>query len=133
MAQVLGQWLSKRVTVELKKTLKRGVGEAGAFASLRHNVPFRGITPYHIVHVNQKANVARTRTEQRQLKLFGANVRRERVAAAMTQAKLSELVDLNIRNLQKIEAGETNVLLTTVARIRRALGCSSDKLVPCDW
>ena len=75
----------------------------------------------------------RTKKEQTQLKLFGANVRRQRVAKGMTQARLAELIDLNIRNVQKIEAGETNVLLTTVARIRCALNCSADKLIPHDW
>lgn len=48
----------------------------------------------------------------------------------MTQAQLAELIGLNIRNVQKIEAGETNVLITTVTRIRKALGCSADKLIP---
>ena len=72
----------------------------------------------------------RAKSENAQLKAFGANVRRERVAREMTQARLAELVDLNIRNLQKIEAGQTNVLVTTLVRIRRALKCSADKLVP---
>lgn len=48
----------------------------------------------------------------------------------MTQERLAELVNLNIRNLQKIEAGETNVLVTTAVRIRSALRCSADKLLP---
>lgn len=65
-----------------------------------------------------------------QLIRFGANVRRERVARGLAQAKLAEMVDLNIRNLQKIEAGETNVLVTTVIRIRRALNCSATDLIP---
>jgi transcriptional regulator with XRE-family HTH domain len=74
--------------------------------------------------------VPRTVEENQHLKAFGANVRRERMAKGFSQGKLAELVGLNIRNLQKIEAGETNVLLTTVTRIRTALGCSADKLVP---
>ena len=41
----------------------------------------------------------------------------------MTQEKLAELADLNIRTLQKIEAGETNILVTTAIRLRRALDC----------
>jgi transcriptional regulator with XRE-family HTH domain len=52
------------------------------------------------------------------------------MAKGFSQGKLAEVVGLNIRNVQKIEAGETNVLLTTVTRIRTALGCSADKLVP---
>ena len=72
----------------------------------------------------------RSAREDTQLKSFGANVRRERDAVGMTQAQLAELIGLNIRNVQKIEAGETNVLITTVTRIRKALGCSADKLIP---
>jgi hypothetical protein len=38
-------------------------------------------------------------------------------------------VDLNIRNVQRIEAGEINILLTTAKRIKTALGCSWDDLM----
>jgi transcriptional regulator with XRE-family HTH domain len=67
---------------------------------------------------------------QAQLNRFGANVRRERTAQGMTQEKLAELVDLNIRTVQKIEAGQLNVLVTTVIRIQKALGCSWNRLMP---
>lgn len=46
------------------------------------------------------------------------------MARKMTQEKLAELADLNIRTLQKIEAGQTNILVTTAMRLRRALGCT---------
>jgi transcriptional regulator with XRE-family HTH domain len=65
-----------------------------------------------------------------QLSSFGANVRRERTARNLTQEKLAERADLNIRTLQKIESGELNVLITTAARIRTALDCSWEKLMP---
>lgn len=65
-------------------------------------------------------------------KRFGANVRRERTQKELTQERLAELADLSLRNIQRIEAGEINVLMTTVVRIRKALGCSSDKLLPRD-
>jgi len=48
----------------------------------------------------------------------------------MTQEKLAELVDVNIRTIQKIEAGDINALVTTVMRIQRALGCSWGRLMP---
>ena len=64
------------------------------------------------------------------LSRFGTNIRRERTARKMTQEKLAEHADLNIRTLQKIEAGELNVLITTAARIQRALACPWDKLMP---
>lgn len=69
-------------------------------------------------------------TIQVQLRAFGANVRRERTAKEMTQEKLAELVDVNIRTIQKIEAGDINALVTTVMRIQRALGCSWGRLMP---
>jgi transcriptional regulator with XRE-family HTH domain len=64
-----------------------------------------------------------------QLRVFGANVRRERVARGITQEKLAEAVDLNIRTLQKIEAGKTNILVTTAMRLQHALQCPWESLV----
>lgn len=52
------------------------------------------------------------------------------MARGVTQERLAELADLNIRTLQKIEAGETNILLTTVLRLQRALGCEWSLLMP---
>jgi transcriptional regulator with XRE-family HTH domain len=69
---------------------------------------------------------------QRQQKAFGANVRRERNLKVITQERLAEMADLSLRNIQRIEAGEINVLMTTVVRIRRSLGCAADKLIPPD-
>jgi transcriptional regulator with XRE-family HTH domain len=66
---------------------------------------------------------------QAQLKKFGANIRRERTARNMTQEKLAELVDLNIRTVQKIEAGDLNVLITTAIRLQRALDCPWTRLM----
>ena len=47
----------------------------------------------------------------------------------LTQEKLAELVDLNIRTVQKIEAGSVNILLTTVLRFRKALNCEWESLL----
>jgi transcriptional regulator with XRE-family HTH domain len=63
------------------------------------------------------------------LKVFGANVRRERMARQLTQEKLSELADLNVRTLRRIEAGQLNVLVTTLDRLHKALGCPWDALL----
>lgn len=60
---------------------------------------------------------------QRELRSFGANLRRERMARGITQEEAAERADLNIRTLQRMEAGETNVLVTTVTRLQRAIGC----------
>jgi transcriptional regulator with XRE-family HTH domain len=74
--------------------------------------------------------VARNSDILRQLKSLGANIRRERVALGLTQEKLAELVDLNIRTVQKIEAGDINVLVTTAIRLKQALGVAWTKLLP---
>ena len=71
-----------------------------------------------------------SRQQSQELRSFGAAVRRERTAQKVTQEKLAELVDLNIRTVQKIESGDINILLTTVLRIQRALKCSWDRLMP---
>jgi len=65
----------------------------------------------------------------KQLQTFGSNVRRIRNEQAITQEKLAELADLNIRTIQKIEAGQTNILITTAARIQKALACDWGKLM----
>lgn len=65
-----------------------------------------------------------------ELARFGANVRRERTRREVTQEKLAELADLNIRTVQKIESGSINILITTASRIQRALGCDWEDLVP---
>ena len=63
------------------------------------------------------------------LATFGANLRRERMARQVTQEALAEMADLNIRTLQKIEAGQTNILITTAMRLRDSLGCPWDALL----
>ena len=70
------------------------------------------------------------RRQWARIRTFGANVRRERVRRAWTQEKLAEKSDLATRNLQKIEAGEINILVTTAFRIQLALGCTWTKLMP---
>jgi DNA-binding XRE family transcriptional regulator len=52
------------------------------------------------------------------------------MARDFTQERLAELVDLNIRTVQKIEGGEINILLTTALRFQRVLKCPWDQLMP---
>lgn len=66
---------------------------------------------------------------QRELKRFGLNVKRERSSREITQEKLAELTDLNVRTIQKIEAGQTNILLTTAKRIVKGIGCGWEALM----
>lgn len=56
-------------------------------------------------------------------------MRRLRNERAITQEKLAEMTDLNIRTIQKIEAGQTNILITTAERIQKALACDWGKLM----
>jgi transcriptional regulator with XRE-family HTH domain len=65
-----------------------------------------------------------------QLARLGANVRRERTNKGFTQEQLAEKIEISLRNVQRIEAGEINPLTTTLVRLRQALGCSADKLLP---
>lgn len=61
---------------------------------------------------------------------LGRNVQRERKNAGLTQEQLAELVDLHPRMIQKIESAETNILVTTAARLEAALGCTLSQLIP---
>ena len=72
----------------------------------------------------------RSGKEKSQLKALGANIRRERTRRGMTQERLAEAVDLNIRTVQKIEAGEVNILVTTILRFQEALSCDWKRLMP---
>jgi transcriptional regulator with XRE-family HTH domain len=63
------------------------------------------------------------------LRAIGDNLRRERKAAGLTQEKLAELANLAPRVVQKIEAGQITILISTLRRIRKAIGCSYEKLL----
>ena len=45
------------------------------------------------------------------------------------QERLAELADLNPRTVQKIEAGDITILVTTLQRLRGALGCEWKRLL----
>ena len=71
-----------------------------------------------------------SKKERARIAVFGANVRRERVRKRLTQEQLAEKAGIATRNLQKVEAGEINILLTTSFRIRLGLRCSWRCLMP---
>jgi transcriptional regulator with XRE-family HTH domain len=73
--------------------------------------------------------VALSKEQVRLLQAFGANVRRLRYQLGWTQSRLAEAVDLELRTIQKFEAGDINVPLTTLYRMKRALGCPWDELL----
>jgi transcriptional regulator with XRE-family HTH domain len=60
---------------------------------------------------------------------FGANLRRLRVKAELTQAKFAELTDVELRTEQKWERGQINPPLTTVMRIQAVLKCGWEELM----
>jgi transcriptional regulator with XRE-family HTH domain len=59
---------------------------------------------------------------------FGKRVRSLRRAQGLTEEQLAEAADLNPRTVQKIEAGQINILLTTLVRIQSALNCTAGEL-----
>ncbi|MET3872434.1 transcriptional regulator with XRE-family HTH domain [Puniceicoccus vermicola] len=63
---------------------------------------------------------------------LGENIRRERVAAKLTQEKLSELAGMDITNLQRIESGRYNTKVTTLIRLRKALHVDWEDLLPSE-
>lgn len=75
--------------------------------------------------------MARSQAEKRSLKQLGDAVRRARVARKLTQEKLAEKCSLNPRTIQKIEAGDIAILVSTLVRLQAALGCTwTDLLGP---
>jgi transcriptional regulator with XRE-family HTH domain len=63
------------------------------------------------------------------LRTVGANIRRVRVVRGVTQEGLAELADLAPRTIQKIEAGQITILITTLWRLQLALGCPYEVLL----
>ena len=76
--------------------------------------------------------MAISKKEWKRIQTFGASVRRERVRKRMTQDELAERAEIATRNLQKIEAGEINILVTTAFRIQLALRCPWKRLAPIE-
>ena len=64
------------------------------------------------------------------LRLFGQRLKGARNARKITQEKLAELAQLNPRTVQKIEAGQVDILLTTALRLQRALDCPIAEIWP---
>lgn len=64
---------------------------------------------------SRSANVATV------LRYIGANVRRLRLARGLTQEQLAELAELDLRFLQRIERGQTNVGVAVIVALANAL------------
>ena len=61
--------------------------------------------------------------------LIGRNIHRLRMRAGMTQEHLAERADVDLRSLQRIEAGVWNMTIDYLDRFRRALGCTWRQMV----
>ena len=60
---------------------------------------------------------------------FGKNVSRLRNQHNLTQEQLAEKIDVSVRYMQSIEAGEYWPSLPTLSLLKKALKCSWDELL----
>jgi DNA-binding XRE family transcriptional regulator len=67
-------------------------------------------------------------TERQITKVVGANVRKARLAANMTQECLAELIGIEWKSISYLENGRHSLLLTKIARIIQVLGVSPNQL-----
>ncbi|SDR70927.1 helix-turn-helix transcriptional regulator [Opitutus sp. GAS368] len=61
---------------------------------------------------------------------LGRNIQIERHARELSQEKMAEALEISNRNYQRIEAGDINPSATTLARIKKILGCPWNHLMP---
>ena len=55
--------------------------------------------------------------------LVGRNILRLRLRAKLTQERLAEKIGIDLRSLQRIEAGSWNMTVDYLGRLRAALNC----------
>jgi transcriptional regulator with XRE-family HTH domain len=60
---------------------------------------------------------------------MSSNLARLRAAQGLTQTGLADMTGLHFRHVQKIEAGESNVTLLTMARLASGLGVDPRELI----
>ena len=60
---------------------------------------------------------------------FAENLTRLRAAQGLTQEQLGQRTGLHWRHLQKMEAGESNVTMVTMARLADGLGVDARDLM----
>lgn len=60
---------------------------------------------------------------------LGNKIRYERVRRHLSQEKLAELANINMRSVSTIECGTTDVKFTTLNKIAKALGVEVKTLV----
>lgn len=62
------------------------------------------------------------------LAYIGANVSRARLRAGLTQERLAEAADLDLRFVQRVERGTTNLSVLVVVALADALGVTPGSL-----
>ena len=63
------------------------------------------------------------------LKIFGLNVKIERLRLGLTQSQLAEILDVHEKHICKIETGHQNVTLKTLSKIAKALKVDESALL----
>lgn len=63
------------------------------------------------------------------LAYLGANVRRLRLRRRMSQPRFAELIDMNLRFLQRIESGQVNLRFHSLIRLATKLGVEPSALL----
>ena len=61
--------------------------------------------------------------------LIGRNIHRLRMKAGLTQEQLAEKAEVDLRSLQRIEAGSWNMTIDYLNRFRQALDCTWRQMV----
>lgn len=62
------------------------------------------------------------------LSYIGANVRTRRVKLGLSQAALAEAIELDLRFLQRVERGQTNLSVAVLVMLGAALRCPPEAL-----
>lgn len=63
------------------------------------------------------------------LKVFGLNVKYERLKHNLTQEQLAEILEVHEKHICKIETGNQNVTLKTLSKIANALNTNESNLL----
>lgn len=63
------------------------------------------------------------------LKIFGFNVKVERMKQGLTQAQFAEKLNVHEKHICKIETGKQNVTLKTLSKIAAILNINESKLL----
>ncbi len=67
--------------------------------------------------------------ENKVLKVFGFNIKVERMKKGLTQAQLAEMLNVHEKHICKIETGKQNVTLKTLNKIANILGVTESNLL----